>query len=864
MSRKVSIGKRRARYFDFLLGCSVAALVVLLHLFNFSPLRVAELQLYNLWMRLSGPLVPSGKIAIVAIDDESLRRLGRWPWPRSIHATLIRRLSSAGAKVIAPAIQFHEPEESSGLQVLDRLSRRLESLSRRPTGALKKLQEEMRRLREELDHDAHLEKAVRDAGNVVLLMSLKTDREMRSPDVTPPKLSLSVIRHSFRVVKNIGEGIVQKASACDPPLERFARQAVALGSINFPLDLDGVARTSQLALAYQEEYFPDFSLMVAAKYLGIPSQEMVLHLGRGVSLGNRFIPTDMQMRMFIRYLRDTRTFPYYSFADVLEGRVQPTVFRDKIVLIGFSAVGLTDRLVTPTAPRMPAVECVANGIENILRGLYLEHPSWGPLLEVGILLLLGLFTALVLPRLGAVMGATLSLVLMLGTALLPYLLFRQGLIVSLVPAMILLLMAYPVMISRRFFLTEVEKESVEEESEEANKMLGLAFQGKGMLDLAFEKFRSLPIDEEMKDILYNLALDFERKRMPNKAVSVYQHIATVDPHYRDIVKRRESLEKALVAPTGASALRGTREETTVMLEGATENPTLGRYEIVGELGKGAMGVVYKGIDPKIRREVAIKTIRFEQDFEPEEIEDVKKRFFREAEAAGRLTHPNIVTIYDVGEDWDLSYIAMEVLEGEDLRIYTRKGNLLPIRRAVEIVAQVCDALDYAHEQGVVHRDIKPANIMVLKDGRVKVTDFGIARITTGSRTQTAAGIVLGTPSYMSPEQVSGLPLDGRSDIFSLGVVFYELLTGERPFKGDGIINLLHTITQKPHRPMREINPKIPEFLDRVINRALAKNPDKRFQRASEMARVLGAFLARVDQLRSRRGKTDQPTGRAPT
>jgi serine/threonine-protein kinase len=154
--------------------------------------------------------------------------------------------------------------------------------------------------------------------------------------------------------------------------------------------------------------------------------------------------------------------------------------------------------------------------------------------------------------------------------------------------------------------------------------------------------------------------------------------------------------------------------------------------------------------------------------------------------------------------------------------------------------------------------------MVLKDGRVKVTDFGIARITTGSRTQTAAGIVLGTPSYMSPEQVSGLPLDGRSDIFSLGVVFYELLTGERPFKGDGIINLLHTITQKPHRPMREINPKIPEFLDRVINRALAKNPDKRFQRASEMARVLGAFLARVDQLRSRRGKTDQPTGRAPT
>jgi serine/threonine-protein kinase len=190
--------------------------------------------------------------------------------------------------------------------------------------------------------------------------------------------------------------------------------------------------------------------------------------------------------------------------------------------------------------------------------------------------------------------------------------------------------------------------------------------------------------------------------------------------------------------------------------------------------------------------------------------------------------------------------------------YTKKGNLLPPRRVVQIIAQSCDALDYAHEQGVVHRDIKPANIMLLKSGQVKVTDFGIARITTGSRTQTAAGIVLGTPSYMSPEQVSGQHVDGRSDIFALGVVFYELLTGERPFKAEAIMTLLNVIATQPHTPVRTHNPRVAEFLGKVIDKALAKGPTARFQRAGEMARALRSFLAKVDQAAAAKSKAAQP------
>ncbi len=270
---------------------------------------------------------------------------------------------------------------------------------------------------------------------------------------------------------------------------------------------------------------------------------------------------------------------------------------------------------------------------------------------------------------------------------------------------------------------------------------------------------------------------------------------------------------------------------------------LGRYKVLKELGRGAMGVVYLGKDPKIQRFVAIKTMRLDQIDDGDKLKEVKARFFREAESAGRLSHPNIVTIYDAGEQDDLGYIAMEVLEGHSLKQWARTPNLMPVADTAEILAVVADALDYAHQQGVVHRDIKPANIMLTKDRLVKVMDFGIAKTASSSRTQT--DIVLGTPTYMSPEQIAGKKVDGRSDIFSLGIVLFELLTGRPPFTADNLSALLFTIAHQPHPALTTIRTDLSPMFQEALDRALQKDLPQRYRRASEFAQDLRACVQRL-------------------
>ncbi|MBZ0091844.1 MAG: serine/threonine protein kinase, partial [Sulfuricellaceae bacterium] len=280
------------------------------------------------------------------------------------------------------------------------------------------------------------------------------------------------------------------------------------------------------------------------------------------------------------------------------------------------------------------------------------------------------------------------------------------------------------------------------------------------------------------------------------------------------------------------------------LEVAAEPQMLGRYRLERELGKGAMGVVYLGRDPKIGREVAIKTLALAREFEGDELEEVKTRFFREAEAAGRLNHPNIVTIYDAGEERGLAYIAMELLMGKDLTPYTKPGNLLPLGRVLKIAAKVASALNYAHAQNIVHRDIKPANIMYEPEGTViKVADFGIARLTDSSKTKT--GMVLGTPSYMSPEQLAGKKVDGRSDLFSLGVMVYQLLSGQLPFQGESLTELMFRIANEAPRNIRAANPNLPECLVEMTLKMLEKDPAQRYQTGEEIERAIGRCASQI-------------------
>ncbi len=261
---------------------------------------------------------------------------------------------------------------------------------------------------------------------------------------------------------------------------------------------------------------------------------------------------------------------------------------------------------------------------------------------------------------------------------------------------------------------------------------------------------------------------------------------------------------------------------------------IGRYEVTSVMGQGAMGTVYRAVDPLIERVVAIKTISLE--LSKEERAEFEERFYREAKSAGRLSHPNIVTIYDVGETDEAAYIAMEYLEGESLRDVLDSGVVLPLGHICSIAAKVANALNYAHENGVVHRDIKPANIMILRNRDVKIMDFGIALIPTGSRTQ--AGTVLGSPKYMAPEQLAGTATDGRADIFSLGVVLYEMLTGVTPFNGDNLSAIMYKILNEAPALPSTVNARVPPEFDRIIARALTKRPEDRYQTARELAREL--------------------------
>ena len=262
--------------------------------------------------------------------------------------------------------------------------------------------------------------------------------------------------------------------------------------------------------------------------------------------------------------------------------------------------------------------------------------------------------------------------------------------------------------------------------------------------------------------------------------------------------------------------------------------SIGKYEIRRELGRGAMGIVYEGYDPAIKRVVALKTIRADQ-LSGERSDAVIARFRREAQAAGRLNHPNIVSIYDFGEDGGTWYIAMELVQGRELKACFDADERFRVGDAVRIMGQILAALDYSHKQGVIHRDIKPANIFLLDDRSVKVGDFGIAHIESSSLTQ--VGTVLGTPSYMSPEQIMGLPVDGRSDLFSAGVILYQFLTGERPFAGSAATTMQKVLKEDP-LPPSTLNVQLPPALDAVVRKALAKRADERYQSAQEFATAL--------------------------
>lgn len=410
-----------------------------------------------------------------------------------------------------------------------------------------------------------------------------------------------------------------------------------------------------------------------------------------------------------------------------------------------------------------------------------------------------------------------------------------------------------------------------DESRTNARSIGLKLQGSGQLYLAFEKFKQCAHNHDTANLLYNLSIDFQIKGEPDNAKRVLQHIAEFAPSFKDIKERLQFFESELdqninredqnlveKATLSADASPETKQCESSVKEESADSKTVSiyadrsdiegeisdfpllygsRYKVVKLLGEGTTGAVFKGKDIAADKDIAIKVLNLTAELDANQLDEYKFRFHREIDTAGNLDHPNIVKIYDNGESDGFAYIVMEYVNGINLRNYARVDNLLHPKTLLKLIAQCADALAYAHKQNVIHRDIKPANILYNQSGDyIKLTDFGIAKIPDSTRTR--AGSILGTPLYMSPEQLAGEKLDARSDLYSLGVTLYQLLTGSPPFRPKTMAELLRSITKERHKDIAEINPDTPSCIAWTVNKALEKDPDKRFQSAASMANKL--------------------------
>ncbi len=466
-----------------------------------------------------------------------------------------------------------------------------------------------------------------------------------------------------------------------------------------------------------------------------------------------------------------------------------------------------------------------------------------PFLESLILVSFCLFVTLILPRLKTGKGSILTFGLL---ACYGFFIASQypfaGIWFRVFLPITILVVGYAVVIGRRTLTSKRTKENVASDSSETERSLGLFYQQQGMLDLAFEKFRMLVYDEEVKDMLYCLGLEYEKKDQPQKALVVFKMIIGGDKYPEDLdisIFQTEETETSKL-------IDGQINSISEVPEKAESRPAIGGYKISGDMDRDSMGVVFKAYDPKSNSAIALKSVKFIR-FDRDHLEEIRGRFFREAECFPLLTHPNIVEVYNWGEEQDQFYIAMEYLDGEKLVKYTEKENLLSVREILRIIGRVADALDFAHGKDVIHQYIRPDSIIRMKRASdTKVIDFGIAWIPSAFESKPDS--VEKTHFYMSPEQIAGKKVDGRSDIFSLGVVLFEMLTGEKPFSGEDMTSLMLKISKEKHPSPRSLNPKVPRVIEQIIDRSLEKDLEKRYQTAGQLAAHLNMVAARIDEL----------------
>jgi serine/threonine-protein kinase len=834
------------------------AVLVSFFIFAFQrPWQRIEYMGYELGLRLNPAYAPNNSIAVIAIDEKSLENIGPWPWDRHIMTRMIRRLQDAKAGVIGINIDFSAPQNQRAFELLQQIEalKVEEALSRRYAGLGAQYRRLLNSVTVELASDWMLARQVRRAGNVVLGLdgysTLKKEKSSVPGFLSKQSLDIpgdeSLMMEHFPKWMQLPD--ITGFSTVSLPNEEMGSSAARLGVVT-PEPMQAF-QGIPLLLHYQNLYLPSYALQLTALYYQTPLAKVKIFPKGGLKVAQYIIHTDSGYRIYPRYYGQRDGIPPFkliSFDDAYQGKVSLREFRDKIVLIGPTHPSLCQPVLLPQGQKMPPVLVNAHLISNILnREAFAMVPAFEWWQRLGLTLVL-LYLIFAVPRLSRQWARTVTILILIGLFITELIFLLRGVWLPLLAPALLLLLGYGILLAWRFFKRGFHLLRTQPEADEANRLLGVALHYQGHLDEAFDRLRRCRMSGAVADALYNLGLDFERRRQFNKAAAVFFYIMeNGQKEYRDVAQRHQRMqvmEKAFVFGISQKTLHG----TMILSPEAMEKPMIGRYEITGELGQGAMGMVYLGKDSKMDRTVAIKTMAISHELKPEAMAEVKERFFLEAMAAGRLNHPNIVTVFDMGEEDDLAYIVMDYVQGETLKSFIEAEKLLPVSEVLRIGIQVADALEYAHCNRIIHRDIKPANIMYdPKTGRVKVTDFGVASLTDSTRTRT--GTIIGTPSYMSPEQVAGKHVEAGSDLFSLGVTLFQLLSGQLPFTGDSLASVIFKIANEPFPDIRALRKDLAPAIGALISKALQKAARDRYQTAAEMKTDLQKCLEQVEKVK---------------
>jgi len=764
------------------------------------------------------------KVTVVAIDPVTLDNYGPWPWPRDRLIQVLERLQRFKPAALGVMLPLTDTETPPGLPDL---SGQLDTLD-------KPLRARAAKWLRQLDTDAQLAQALGVSGKTVLAAQYTTADKTGAPSGQSEKWSIgtggSTLSRSEDVWRLFASGRTFDHVHVIFPAQVFSDTAAGIGLVPAFREGQRVGET-RLAIETGPQFLPSFELALLAAGSKRAGKGFTVDPGTGALHGGNAV---LAGAGFLYFPRPASMPPVVSLKSVMADDSAAKRLRGKTVLLGLSTPGLAPRLRGPAHVSYTPLTWSAHLLDSMLANNAFNVPDWFFAGQRGLIVLLGLCLALLPPAWRGTRGTVACAVLaalLLNTGVL-LLIIRNLWLPVVLPA--LFLMTTQLLLSfahrRHRVLDTALREAVE-----ARIALGCNLQSQGQLDGAREQLaRCLP-DTRAFEPLYELALEYERRRQVNRARGVYEQLEHFNRNYRDCAGRRARLDALSERfPTASPAGTGA---TLVLDTPMMELPVLGRYRLERELGRGAMGTVYLATDPTIGRQLAVKTLPVTESCESGEQGEIAARFFKEAEAVGRLDHPHIVAVHDAGREHDLAYIAMDYVPGESLDAWTAATGLLPVWEVLEIAAQVADALAYAHSRNVVHRDIKPANIIYDRDsGIAKITDFGVARLVDASRTR--SGTVLGTPSYMSPEQVAGKKTDGRSDLFSLGTTLYQLLTGSLPFEGDSVATLMYQIANQKTPPLRKVRRGLPACVARLVGRALQKEPARRFSDGEAMAAAL--------------------------